>query len=213
MSHRLPPLNGLRAFEVTGRHLSFTHAANELYLTRGAVAQQVRKLEASLGERLVAVRRNRLMLTAAGERYLARITAAFRSISDATEEIAPALKGRVFRLGIAPELAGRASKLVELLRRPPAGLRLRLVRDHDVAALRENLADAVLRPGERNYPGFNAERVSLRHLGISAEARLVAQPGLAGCREHRMLFSLLRTDVRDPSAADRLRSAKARRVI
>lgn len=107
MSHRLPPLNGLRAFEVTGRHLSYTQAANELYLTRGAVAQQVRKLEEAIGLKLINVKCNRLTLTAAGERYLARITAAFSSISEATEEVAPALAGRVFRLGVAPELSGR----------------------------------------------------------------------------------------------------------
>ena len=60
MSHRLPPLNGLRAFEVAARHLSFTYAASELYLTRGAVAQQVRKLEQALGQELFRLRRNRL---------------------------------------------------------------------------------------------------------------------------------------------------------
>ena len=30
MSYRLPPLNGLRAFEAAARHLSFTRAADEL---------------------------------------------------------------------------------------------------------------------------------------------------------------------------------------
>ena len=102
MSYRLPPLNGLRAFEVAARHLSFTHAASELYLTRGAVAQQVRKLEEALGQKLFYRRRNRLTLTPAGEKYLTRVSSAFRTISEATEDIAPALKGRVFRLGVAP---------------------------------------------------------------------------------------------------------------
>lgn len=201
MSHRLPPLNGLRAFEVTGRHLSFTHAANELYLTRGAVTQQVRKLEGALGVKLVNMRRNRLTLTHVGERYLAQITAALRTISEATEEIAPALKGRVFRLGVAPGLGGRNSKLIELLHRPPHGLRLRLVRAHDLEALRDNMADAILGPGDRPYPGFHAEAVSSHHIGFPTdEMKLVAQPGLAGCREHRMLLSLLRANADSNSA-------------
>ena len=38
------PLNALRAFEVSARHLSFTRAAEELCLTQTAVSQHVRKL-------------------------------------------------------------------------------------------------------------------------------------------------------------------------
>ncbi|OAT46643.1 AmpR family transcriptional activator [Proteus hauseri ATCC 700826] len=43
------PLNALRAFEASARHLNFTKAALELYVTQGAVSQQVRMLENRLG--------------------------------------------------------------------------------------------------------------------------------------------------------------------
>ncbi len=43
------PLNALRAFEASARHLNFTKAALELYVTQGAVSQQVRILEERLG--------------------------------------------------------------------------------------------------------------------------------------------------------------------
>lgn len=193
MSHRLPPLNGLQAFEVVARHLSSTHAASELYLTRGAVAQQVRKLEQALGQKLFRLRRNRLSLTAAGERYLPQVTSAFRMISEATEEIAPTLKGRVFRLGVAPELVRQCARLAETLRNPPHGLRLRLVKAHDLDALRDGVADAILRAGEGPFPSYNVESVSLERYGVrQLTGKLVTQPGLAGCREHRALLSLLR---------------------
>lgn len=193
MSHRLPPLNALRAFETAARHLSFTRAASELYLTRGAVAQQVRKLEGALGQKFFHVRRNRLTLTTAGERFLPHVTLAFRTISDATEEIAPALKGRVFRLGVAPELIKQNSKLSRLLRAPPAGLRLRLVRAHELSALHDDAADAILRISDGPCPSYNVEVVSLQPFDIGFDiARLVTQPGLAGCHEHRTLLSLLR---------------------
>ena len=193
MSHRLPPLNSLRAFEAAARHLSFTRAASELYLTRGAVAQQVRKLEEALRQKLFHVRRNRLTLTAAGERFLPHVTQAFRTISEATEEIAPALKGRVFRLGVAPELINRESRLARALRAPPPGLRLRLVKAHDLGALHEGAADAILRTSDGPYPSYNVDVVSLQPFDTNFDsARLVTQPGLAGCREHRALLSLLR---------------------
>lgn len=52
MRHRqydLPPLNQLEAFEAAARHLSFTHAADELALTQSAVSRQVAALEAFFG--------------------------------------------------------------------------------------------------------------------------------------------------------------------
>ena len=39
---RPPKLNALRMFDAAARHLNFRVAAEELYLTQGAVAQQVR---------------------------------------------------------------------------------------------------------------------------------------------------------------------------
>ena len=45
---RYPRLNALRVFEAAARHLNFRVAAEELGVTQGAVAQQVRGLEADL---------------------------------------------------------------------------------------------------------------------------------------------------------------------
>src|SRR3954468_1778073 len=52
MSYRMPPLNALRAFEASARHLSFKQAANELNVTPGAVSQHVKSLEDLLGVKL-----------------------------------------------------------------------------------------------------------------------------------------------------------------
>jgi LysR family glycine cleavage system transcriptional activator len=105
MSHRLPPLNGLRAFEAAARHLSFTRAADELSVTAGAVSQQVKALEDALGVALFRRLPRSLVLTQAGESYLPAITSAFEIISKATEMNAPALRGRKLRLGVTPRIA------------------------------------------------------------------------------------------------------------
>ncbi|WP_311946025.1 LysR family transcriptional regulator [Halomonas piscis] len=42
----------MRAFEVSGRRLNFRAAAEELAVTQGAVAQQMRALEEHLGQAL-----------------------------------------------------------------------------------------------------------------------------------------------------------------
>ena len=52
MTRKLPPLNALRAFEAAARHLSFTRAAEELFVTQAAISHQVKALEEHLGLKL-----------------------------------------------------------------------------------------------------------------------------------------------------------------
>ena len=47
---RLPPLNALRAFEAAARLLSFTRAAEELFVTQAAISHQVKVIEEYLGK-------------------------------------------------------------------------------------------------------------------------------------------------------------------
>jgi LysR family glycine cleavage system transcriptional activator len=53
---RLPPFSSLVALEAAARHKSYSRAAEELFVTHGAVSQQVRKLEEELGVQLFARR-------------------------------------------------------------------------------------------------------------------------------------------------------------
>ena len=71
-SRPLPPLNALRAFEAAGRRLNFRAAAEELGVTQGAVAQQVRSLEDRLGLPLFRRLPRGLALTPEGAAYLVR---------------------------------------------------------------------------------------------------------------------------------------------
>ena len=52
MYKRLPPLNSLKSFESAARHLSFTKAADELFVTQAAVSHQIKLLEDFLGVEL-----------------------------------------------------------------------------------------------------------------------------------------------------------------
>ena len=75
------PLNALRAFEASARHLSFTRAASELNVTQTAVAAQVRKLEAQLGTPLFRRLPRGLALTDEGDALLPMLTDAFGRIA------------------------------------------------------------------------------------------------------------------------------------
>jgi LysR family transcriptional regulator, glycine cleavage system transcriptional activator len=42
MPRMLPPLETFRFFEAAARHLNFTHAAEEMHVTHGAVSQRIK---------------------------------------------------------------------------------------------------------------------------------------------------------------------------
>ncbi len=88
MSRRLPPLNSLKVFEAAARHLSFTRAAEELFVTQAAVSHQIKALEEFLGGLKLFRRRNRsLLLTEEGQSYFLDIKDIFSAISDATDKV------------------------------------------------------------------------------------------------------------------------------
>ena len=64
---KLPPLNFIEGFEAAARHLSFTKAAAELFLTQSAVSRQIKALEDQLGVQLFERRTRALSLTPEGE--------------------------------------------------------------------------------------------------------------------------------------------------
>lgn len=102
---RLPPLNALRAFEVAARHLNFRLAADELGVTQGAVAQQVRGLEAALGLKLFERHTRMLALTEAGRSYVGMIGRAFELIIEATHALKP--EPRHLTVSVTPSFASR----------------------------------------------------------------------------------------------------------
>ena len=76
-------LNGLRALEAVGRLGSLQAAAEELGVTVGAVSQQVIKAEEQLGRAIFKRTARGLRETTFGAPFLARLSTAFRQLSEA----------------------------------------------------------------------------------------------------------------------------------
>ncbi|NVK31369.1 MAG: LysR family transcriptional regulator [Gammaproteobacteria bacterium] len=88
MKHNLPPLDSLKAFEASARLMSFTKAAEELCVTKGAVSYQVKRLEQHLNQTLFKRSTRQILLTDAGQRlyqstqhWFAQIQQTFNQIS------------------------------------------------------------------------------------------------------------------------------------
>ena len=107
MRRPLPPLNALRAFEATARHLSFSKAADELHVTPAALSHQIRGLEDMLELKLFHRRARAIELTDAGRLIYPGIRAGFESIREAVERLDRNFKDRVLVVSSSPGLTAK----------------------------------------------------------------------------------------------------------
>ncbi|KQY50745.1 LysR family transcriptional regulator [Rhizobium sp. Root491] len=94
------PLNALRAFEASARHLSFTRAAIELGVTQAAVSHQVKILEDRLKVSLFKRISRGLMVTAEGEALLPVLRDSFDRMADMLERFEGGYVREVLTVGV-----------------------------------------------------------------------------------------------------------------
>lgn len=93
MNDAKTPLNWLRAFEVSARHLNLSAAAKELHVTPAAISQQVRLLEHRVGVALFERTARGVRLTRAGESLLPVCRESFERMDSALLELFGQRKG------------------------------------------------------------------------------------------------------------------------
>lgn len=98
MKRRLPSLTALRSFEAVARHLSFTKAADELFVTQTAVSHQVKLLSEQLELKLVARGDHGIMLTEEGKLLFKATRDALDGIDNAIQHLAPKHDGERAKL-------------------------------------------------------------------------------------------------------------------
>ena len=77
----------LRVFQAVARHLSFTKAAQELFVTQPAVTKHIHELEKQYEQRLLERRGNRVTLTEAGRLLLAHAEAVAASAQQLDDQL------------------------------------------------------------------------------------------------------------------------------
>lgn len=103
-SQRLP-LDLLHTFEAAARHLSFTLAGEELFLSQSAVSRQIQQLEASLGVDLFERRHRALALTEAGRVMQRAVDDSLERLRDAAARIRPESAARQVAITCTPGFA------------------------------------------------------------------------------------------------------------
>jgi DNA-binding transcriptional LysR family regulator len=152
----LPPLDLLRGFEAAARHLSFTRAAEELFLTQSAVSRQIQALESFVGVPLFERRHKALALTDAGETYQRTVTHALEQVREATRKLREARHGHV--LTVTTTISFAALWLVPRLarfRKEHPRVDVRITATHEVVDLEREGVDVAIRdcPLHRVPPG------------------------------------------------------------
>jgi DNA-binding transcriptional LysR family regulator len=92
--YRLPQVAFFQGFEAAARNLSFTKAAEELFVTQSAVSRQVKALEDHLGVALFERRPRALILTEAGQSLYAVTTDVLDRLQTAVDQLGSGSRAR-----------------------------------------------------------------------------------------------------------------------
>lgn len=154
------PLNALRAFEASARHLSFTRAAIELRVTQAAVSHQVKLLEQRLGVSLFRRLPRGLMITEEGLALLPTLKDAFDRMADLIGQFDGGHRREVVTVGAVGTFAvgWLLPRLAEFRARHPF-IDLRLSTNNNRVDIAAEGLDYTIRFGNGAWHDIEAERL------------------------------------------------------
>lgn len=161
MAYRLPPLNALRAFEATARHMSFSKAAEELNLTPSALSYQVRMLEEFLSVKLFKRLNRAIELTDHGQRIFPGVRESFELMSDAMGRLTADTPDHILVVSTGPSFAAKwlTPRIVSFMEACP-DLEMRVSASLALIDFVEDRVDVSVRFGAGRYEGLHAERLA-----------------------------------------------------
>ncbi|MGH1481613.1 MAG: transcriptional regulator GcvA [Geminicoccales bacterium] len=170
---RLPPLTAMRSFEVAARHLSFTRAAEELFVTQAAVSHQIKALERDLGVSLFRRLNRGLALTDEGQALLPYVRDAFEQLTVGVQQLEQLCSTGTLTVSTTPSFAGHwlVGRLGRLRSQHP-DIELRLNATERQVDLARDGVDCAIRHGLGDWPGLRADRL------FQAAIVPVCSPGL-----------------------------------
>jgi LysR family glycine cleavage system transcriptional activator len=156
----LPALDLLLGFESAARHLSFTKAGEELYLTQSAVSRQIKELEDQLGVALFQRRHRALALTEAGHQFYAAAAQALSTMRAATDRLRAHAGKKALSVTTTHSFAALwlIPRLAGFTREHPR-VDVRITADTKVQDLERDGLDVALRHGPASLAGPNAVRL------------------------------------------------------
>ncbi|MHC5348549.1 LysR substrate-binding domain-containing protein [Metapseudomonas furukawaii] len=179
MKRKLPALNALKAFEITGHTGSFTRAAELLNVTQSAVSRQVRQLEEQIGEALLVRRHHHLELTRAGRKLLDALNQSFDRIEIAVRAIQQKSHLKRLRINAPPTFTSRwLLPRLSRLRALHPDLELSITTRLQDSLTETGTLDCAIRFGNGEWEQLEATLLMQeRHIAVSAPGLLTSQMG------------------------------------
>lgn len=171
----LPPLHAVRVFEAAARHLSMSAAARELYISQGAVSQQIKNLEGYLGTELFMRRPAGLALTEAGELFQQTVSPAIRAIQLGTSRVRRFASDSEIVISTVGSVAARW--LLPRISRLEADLgatRVRIDISRGLVDFSEHAVDLAIRYGKGQWEGTESRLLFRLNMVLVAAPDLVA---------------------------------------
>ncbi len=160
MVRQFLPLNGLRAFEASARHLSFTRAAIELCVTQAAVSQQVKGLEKRLGVALFQRLPRGLKITAEGEALLPTVTSSFDQMATTLDRIEAGQMRELLFLGVVGTFAvGWLLPRLQAFQKQHPFIDVRVSTNNNRVDMAAEGLDFAIRFGQGSWHGTDAFRL------------------------------------------------------
>jgi LysR family transcriptional regulator, glycine cleavage system transcriptional activator len=108
MRRQIPPMQSLLCFTTAARHLSYTHTAQELFMSQSAVSRQIQHLESFLDLQLFNRTRHGVELTQAGQHYYQSIMPHLEGLERASLDMKSHKGlGGILKIGVVPTFATR----------------------------------------------------------------------------------------------------------
>src|SRR5262249_3891778 len=149
---------------------------------------QVKALEDRLGVRLFERLHKQLILTSAGQDYVASVQKAFYRIAEATERLKPQGVATVLSVGVYARFdLGRLGP--DRFRAAHPAIGLRIMEPAGLPELVEGKVDVLIDRGLGHHPGYRCERLDG---GSAVGDYLICPEGTAGCPEIESLRAWLK---------------------
>ena len=151
----------LPTFIQVARHLSFTKAAKDLFLSQGAISVQIKQLEEELGFSLFHRRVRKIFLTQEGERLLKAVEPALRTIQTSIESIRSTDETNRLTVSTLPSFAAKwlIPKITDFQREHPQ-FTLRVHTSEKKVDFMAEQIDCAIRYGLGKYPDLHTTHLT-----------------------------------------------------
>jgi LysR family transcriptional regulator, glycine cleavage system transcriptional activator len=189
---KLSPLKSLQAFEAAARWLSFSKAAEELFVTPAAISQQIKLLESYLGVSLFRRLTRAVQLTDEAKTILPLVTEGFDQFAEAVERLVREEEAGILTVSSAPTFAIKwlVHHLADFNNSYP-NIDVRLDASLDTRDFARDGIDVSIRLGMGDYPGLHVTRIFGEEVSPVCSPKLLggAKPlrDLEDLKDHRLL--------------------------